>query len=192
MQIDRDDVLVSGGRELCASTFPEVHFERIPTGDLRARITLKNAMGEDRFFGENRLSFVSDECAYSEFCLAVAQALPMNLERAPHEVSSIRWSAKSPQDRAMIHLHALFELASSRGYRIQYFELLLRALEHAAKLKLTFEVENAGFKVVTISVGSLGKDHTGHDLGMLTIRVSLPSNLDIFAEFVPIPAELKN
>ncbi len=155
MLLHRDEITVKGPYQLCASIFVQLELRRSPgeSKDLEGVITLCDASGKP----QGVMSTQPFEC--TAFCLVVARLLPFNLGAPPRVMSVLRdniapWEGRSMKDRSLIYLHSVHDHMRTNGYRIPFFNFLLRILEHTSNLRLTFEVTDTGLSGVEVSFGT--------------------------------------
>lgn len=186
MIVGREQIVVHGSYDLCLSTFVQLEFIRAPSRQIIAVVALQNAAGVDQ------LVIRTEGCDYTDFCIGAAHVLPVKIKVPPHGCSKEEWDLKNPGDRAAILLHGVRDRAVMVGWKIPFFELLLRALEHTSHLSVIFEVEDTKVTAVEVSFGSMGVDpEDGRDLGPMVLRGSPSPCRNISNQFVPTSEGLK-
>lgn len=186
MIVGRDQIVVRGSYDLCLSTFVQLEFIPTPSKQIIAVVALQDAAGVDQ------LVIQTEGCSYTDFCIGAAHVLPVKIAVPPHGYSKEEWDLKSLGDRATILLHEVRDRAVVDGWKIPFFELLLRALEHTSRLSVIFEVEDTKVTAVEVSFGSMGVDpENGKDLGPRVLRGSPSPCRNISHQFVPTSEGLK-
>ncbi len=170
---------VSGLCELSADVFVHLGLCRLDRARVSIPIELRDA------FGGVQAVIETAPQLYSEFCLAVVQALPVDLARSERSEFSphVAWEYKSLEDRAVIRLHTLCERIKMSN-RMEFRHFVFRSLEHAGALAVRFNTDGEDLEQAVVSIGRTVN-------GPMSFQGVLPANIRWQDFIVPTSPGLK-
>ncbi len=181
MLLHREEISVNGPYQPCSSTFVRLELVRLPQASemLLGVVTLCDARGD----AQGVIRTQPFECV--DFCMVVTRLLPFNLAVPPRVMPAsltggLQWEERDISNRSLVYLHSVYDRMRTSGYRIPFFNFLLRILEHTSNLRLTFVVKDDQLAEVEVTFGSAQES-------ALTVRGRPPRHLDILRDsFIPL------
>ncbi len=154
MILHRDLVSMGDGYRLSESAFVKIEVIRVPADGTHLRVVFTRCDALNQVHGVT----VSEPFPLAQLSVAVAECLPIDLDGRPRGISESdrclsNWSDRPLGDRALIHLHTVYDNNRIARWRVSYFDFLLLLLEHAAGLRLTFVMDDDRVTEIQIFFG---------------------------------------